>query len=155
MKKGFLVTIIIILVVGAGIVVGFNMQRKGVSFLPLNYEMKNNNINDVDENKIVNEILNDITNEIKNNNNETENVTTQNTTSTETFKSDAKTDIEKAKDIVKNDCKKLSNVSIAEDTMVLSDNKIVLKVVDSNTSQLLYRYTVDVSNGTFTKKEMY
>ncbi len=117
---------------------------------------KTTSINTLKEEK--NEIVNQIKNEITENvlKNEIENNTTMEnttTTQTETFEETPKTSEEKAISIVKEDWGEDKNVDIAIDGMDNNGNYIVA-VRDSSTTEAKAFYTVNTSDGTFTKREM-
>lgn len=108
----------------------------------LNKEENNNNneSNEKVNEEIVNEIEDEIANEI------------ENTISSETFEESPKTAEEKAIDIVKKDWGNSNNVNFSVQGMDGNGNYIIV-VSDSNTVALAF-YTVNVSNETFTKREM-
>ena len=153
MKKSTVgIIIVIILMIIAIVVFAFNTNTK-----------KENTATNEEQNKVENEQINEIqTNEIENNEiedneikeNIVENTTTvENRVSTETFEESPKTAEEKAVDIVKKDWQQSGNAEFSVEGLDASGNYIVV-VRNNQTTQALAFYNVNISNGTFTKKEM-
>jgi len=114
-------------------------------------DVKNQEENtEVENETIENEIVENVIDE--KNENTIENKT-ENTTSSETFEEEPKTEEEKAKDIVIKDWGNTNNIEIGVDGMNQNGSYIVT-VRDSKTTEALAFYTVNVKDGTFTKKEM-
>ena len=145
MKK-ILSVVIILIVIMLGTYI-FNLQNDN--------EKENTNMsNEIEKNNERNEqsnsvITNELTNEIVNNivTNEIEN-----TTSSETLEESPKTSEQKAIDIAKKDWGNDRGVNFSVEGMDGNGNYIVA-VRDSNTVALAF-YSVNVSNETFTKREM-
>ena len=106
----------------------------------VNEEIKNKE-NEVDTNKVENEIVNEV-NENK----------VENTVSSEVFQESPKTSEEKAIDIAKKDWGNDSSANFSVEGMDGNGNYIVA-VRDSNTVALAF-YSVNITNETFTKREM-
>lgn len=107
--------------------------------------VENNKVNKTATNEVVNEIINENTNEIVENK-------IENTISSETLEESPKTAKEKAIDIVKKDWGNVSNVNFSVQGMDGNGNYIIV-VSDTNTVALAF-YSVNISNETFTKREM-
>lgn len=153
MKKVIWIIIIFIIVL-AGIIcaVVYDQAKKAVPSSTL----ETNNINNVQEedslnNKIYDNILQNqvVQNEI------IENETTSNTQQGEnqTSENEPKTEEEKAIKIVKEDYKQSDNVEFSMEGIDSEGNKIVV-IRNPETTAALAFYFVNVSNNTFTKKEM-
>jgi uncharacterized protein YxeA len=138
--------IIIIIVIILGIICGITLNKKDVE--------TTNTPNIIKENELKNEeiINNEENNVIENEENieVTESDLTTNT-STESFTENPKTAEEKAIEIVKKDYGTEENTSFAVEGMDQSGRYIVA-VRNSDTTEALAFYFVDMSNGTFTKK---
>lgn len=107
-------------------------------------EERNTEQNEIMENEIDNTIANE---EVTNN------TITEPPTSSETLEESPKTAKEKAIAVVKKDWKENSNVEFSVDGMDENGNYIVA-VRNSQTTEALAFYRVNISNETFTKKEM-
>lgn len=134
-----------------------------VGTLPSNEKEENNKTNQNITTERVNEETNNVENEIDTNNrieNEIQNEIVnddaqnkvENTVSSETFEESPKTSEEKAIDIAKKDWGNDNSVNFSVQGIDGNGNYIVV-VSDSNTVSLAF-YTVNVSNETFTKREM-
>ena len=149
MKKLFYIGIII-LIIAAICIFAFSSDNNKEK----NIIKNETNINESSENKeeianqinevVEDEVINEITNE------ETTNET-ENNVSTETFKESPKTAEEKAVEIVKKDWEG-NNANFSVEGMDGNGNYIVA-VRDSSTVALAF-YSVNVTDGTFTKREM-
>ena len=139
--------VLIIAVIVVGIICGTSMSKK---------EMQNiqTNTNNIEENQIVNiEQINN-TNELEENVEQNvieENV--ENKVSSETFEEEAKTEEEKAIAIVKKDYGNNGNVKFSVEGMDANGRQVVV-VRNATTTEALAFYLVNVSEKTFTKKEM-
>ena len=149
MKK-WLITIILILMIVAI-----------CSFVFTGNKTKNNGKNEIDnleQNVILNEIVNEntideniVTDENEDNNEEA--IQNTQTESRETLEEAPATAEQKAINIVKKDWKDSNNVSI--DIQGMDENgSYVVVVRNSKTTEALAFYNVNISNGTFTKKEL-
>lgn len=94
-------------------------------------------------------VANEITNSIAN---ETVQNVIENTTSSETLEESPKTAEEKAIGIVKQDWKEEGNVVFSAEGMDANGNYRI--TVRDDQTQALAFYTVNITNGTFTKREM-
>lgn len=104
------------------------------------------NTNELFENQINNTIENEVTtNEIVNEN--------QNTVDSEIFEEKPETVEQKAVAIAKKDWGEDSNVEFSIDG-INSNGSYIIAVRNTKTTEALAFYTVNVSDGTFTKKEM-
>ena len=95
--------------------------------------------------EVINEVINETANEEVSNE-------TENSVSSETFEESPKTSKEKVIDIVKKDWGNDASVTFVVDGMDENGNYRV-SVRNSETEALAY-YTVNVTDGTFTKREM-
>jgi len=141
MKK-ILSVVIILIVIMLGTYI-FNLQNN-------NEKENTNTINNIEENKEITQQSNVVdTNEITNDIviNEMEN-----TISSETLEQSPKTSEEKAIDIAKKDWGNVRGVNFSVQGMDGNGNYIVV-VSDSNTVALAF-YSVNIKDGTFTKREM-
>lgn len=118
-----------------------NVQKNEI----LNEEIEESN--SVVENEIVNELQNEEIAE-----NMVENTQTEET-STETLQDEPATAEEKAIDIVKKDWKETNNTKITVEGMNENGSYIVV-VRNSQTTEALAFYSVNISDGTFNKREM-
>jgi len=146
MKKGILIIIIIAIIV-IGIMCGISMSKKEKQ----NIQTTNEN---TEQNEIVNTEISNQVNEIEENviqNVIEENL--ENITSTETFDGEAKTEEEKAIAIVKKDYGTNSNVKFSVEGMDENGRQVIV-VRNVQTTEALAFYFVNVSESTFTKKEM-
>ncbi len=146
MKKGIAIIAIIAIIV-IGIICGMSMSKKEKQ----NTQATNNNEkqNETTNTELINEL-----NEIEEN--VTQNVieeNLENTISSETFAGEGKTEEEKAIEIVKKDYEISTNVKFSVEGMD-SEGRQVVVVRDIQTTEALAFYFVNVSNSTFTKKEM-
>lgn len=146
MKKGILI-FVIIAVIAIGIVCGSFMSEK---------EKQNiqTNTNNIEENEIINIEESNYVNELKENieqNVMEENV--ENNISSEIFEEEAKTEEEKAVAIVKKDYVTNENVKFSVEGMDANGRQVVV-VRNATTTEALAFYFVNVSDKTFTKKEM-
>ena len=111
-----------------------------------NNELMANNEVGKQENEILNQEENTQIEDEKQN-------TVENIAGTETFDESPATAEEKAINIVKNDLKQINNVKVTVEGMN-ENGKYIVVVRNSTTTEALAFYTVDVSNKTFTKREM-
>lgn len=145
MRKYAILFLVILLVIIIGVIIGINGNPK---------EEKTNKIVMIesDVQNVFEDIYNDNKEETINNTqvvNEIENTET----STETITEEPKTEQEKAVDIVKKDWGDTENVSITVDG-VNNDGRYIVSVRNKNTTEALAFYTVNVSDKTFSKREM-
>lgn len=151
MKKTTLIIIIVIilmlLVIGVFAFTGNKKnENEQASNGAITNEIQNeqtNQVNEIENNEIENKIENEAV----------ENKAVENKTSTETFEESPKTAQEKAITIVKKDWKGNNNTEFSVEGMDANGNYIVT-VRNSKTTEALAFYTVNVSNGTFTKEVM-
>lgn len=146
--------IVITLIILAGIIcaVVYDQAKKAVPSTTvdtnnINNMQENDNLtNKVDNNETQNEVVQNeiIENEITSNTQEGENKTPEN---------NSKTEEEKAIQIVKKDYKQSENVEFSSEGTDSEGNRIIV-VRDPETTQALAFYYVNISNSTFTKKEM-
>lgn len=113
-------------------------------------KINNNKTNEQNKNEVENNIENSIENNIVNEINENE---IKNEISSETFNEEPKTEQEKAKEIVKNDWKDISNCEISIDA-INGNGEYIVTIRDTKTTQALAYYMVNVIDNTFTKKVM-
>lgn len=105
-------------------------------------EQINEQVNEAMTNEVVNETINEIvSNEV------------ENTVSSETFQESPKTAEEKAIDIAKKDWGESNNAEFSVEGIDGNGNYIVA-VRNSQTTEALAFYTVNVTSKTFTKREM-
>lgn len=146
MKKGIII-ILIIAVIVIGIICGMSMKKNEKQ----NTKTTNNN---AEQNENINtEIINEV-NEIEES--AVKNVleeNTKNTTSSESFDSEVKTEEEKAIQIVKKDYGTSTNVKFSIEGIDDNGRQVVV-VRNIQTTEALAFYFVNVSDNTFTKKEM-
>lgn len=143
MKKSGLIILVIIGIIALGIVLGFVGEPEDTQNI---YKNSTQNVNNK-ENAIAN-----TENENKQAQN-IENVEENNVTET-TVEEQPKTESDKALDIVKLDWgANLDNVTINVDDKI-SDGIYMVSVRERNTTKALAFYTVNVTDKTFTKKEM-
>ena len=155
MKKSmYIVIAVIVVLIIAGICIfsfsGYNEKESNT----LNNAEKVNE-EQISQNEQINEqvneaSMNELTNETTN---ETVADETENTVSSETFEESPKTAEEKAIEIVKNDWKENNNVEFSVEGMDGNGSYIVV-VRNSQTTEALAFYSVNVTSETFTKKEM-
>lgn len=158
MKKSTYIFIAVIIIIVIIAICLFTLNTNN------NKEELENGMGNETINEIANEMLNEEANELLENTNEignevqntqveetTKNVV-QNTTSTETFEETPATAEQKAIAIVKEDWKK-ANSSITVEGMNENGDYIVV-VRDSQTTEALAFYHVNVANKTFVKREM-
>lgn len=146
--------IIIFAIILAGIIcaVVYDQAKKAVPSTTvdtnnINNMQENDNLtNKIDNNETQNEVVQNeiIENEITSNTQEGENKVPEN---------NSKTEEEKAIQIVKKDYKQSENVEFSSEGTDSEGNRIVV-VRDPETTQALAFYYVNISNSTFTKKEM-
>ncbi len=146
--------IIIFAIILAGIIcaVVYDQAKKAVPSTNLdtnnirNMQENDNLTNKVDNNETQNEVVQNeiIENEITSNTQEGENKAPEN---------NSKTEEEKAIQIVKRDYKQSENVEFSSEGTDSEGNRIIV-VRDPETTQALAFYYVNISNSTFTKKEM-
>lgn len=106
-------------------------------------EQINEQVNEIAENELVNETTSEvITNELENT-----------LSSSETFEESPKTAEEKAIDIAKKDWKESNNAEFLVEGIDENGNYIVA-VRNSETTEALAFYTVNITTQTFTKREM-
>lgn len=138
MKKIIIFTVIAIIAIIAGIIVGFNSEKdKEQETLAQNIE--NNIVQNKVENKIENEIKNNI--DIEN---------TVNTIEQEE-EEEPKTDLEKAIYIVKKDWGNDTTVYFAQDGKT-NNNEYIICVRDKDTTEALAWYTVNIEEETFVRE---
>ena len=146
MKKGIII-ILIIAVIAIGIICGMSMKENEKQ----NAQTTNNN---AEQNETINtERINEV-NEIEES--AVQNVVeenAENTTSSESFDSEVKTEEEKAIQIVKKDYGTSTNVKFSIEGMDDNGRQVVV-VRNIQTTEALAFYFVNVSDNTFTKKEM-
>lgn len=150
-KTGIIIAVILVIVIFICIF-AFGKNKENTNNEIIN---KNELVTNIEVNKQENEVIeNEILNEEENTNlqDEKQNVV-ENTSNTETFEESPATAEEKAINIVKEDWKQTNNVKVTVEGMNESGKYIVV-VRDSNTTEALAFYSVDVSNKTFTKREM-
>ena len=146
MKKGILIITIIVIIV-IGIIFGVSMSKNEKQ----NIQTSNNVIK---QNEITNTEVSNQVNEIEEN--ATQNIIDENTTNevnTETFEEEPKTEQEKAISIVKKDYGTNANVKFNIEGIDEKGRQIVV-VRNMQTTEALAFYFVNVSDSTFTKKEM-
>ena len=142
MKKGTW-TIIIMVIIVLGIIFGMSMGEEGKR----NLETTNSNVQEEMENK---EHTNTENQEVTQNIIEDETV---NEINSEVFEEEPETEEEKAALIVKKDYGTNSNIKFSVEGMDANGRHVVV-VRDINTTEALAFYFVNVSDGTFAKKEM-
>lgn len=142
--------IVIILIIITGIICGIAFSKNSNKTIPAN-----TNTEKLKENITTNEEINNITNELKTNTTEENNIAenTQTTNNTEQPQETQKTDQQKAIEIVKKDYKTSLNVEFSAEGLDTNGNQIVV-VRKPETTESLAFYFVNVSNSTFTKKEI-
>lgn len=145
---------IIILIVIIGVVLGISFLLKDKNPNTQGNSIKNNIGNTADFNEILgdkvkeNNVNEEVVNEEENN--------IANEVSSETFEEEPKTEQEKAINIVKTDWTgngNSQNVKFTSDGMDAS-GRYIISVRDKDTTEALAFYTVNVSDKTFTKREM-
>ena len=154
MKKSTYLTIAVIILLMLGVLVLFAFTGKNNK---TNQAMNQNVMTkeEVKQNEQVNEqVKEETTNIIEKaiSNEETQNVE-ENTTSTETFEESPKTAEEKALELVKKDWGEDNQVEFLIEGIEENGNYIVT-IRNVQTTEAKAFYSVNVSNGTFTKKEM-
>ena len=150
MKKSTIGLIVILLMIIAIAIFVFVGNKKENTTNTTNATPVNEEENIV-QNEQINEVNEIMSNEIEN---QVENETiTENTVSSETFEESPKTAKEKAVDMVKKDWGQTNSVEFSVEGIDANGNYIVT-IRDSQTTQALAFYTVNVNSGTFTKKEM-
>lgn len=141
--------IILIIIIGA--IVGFVYLLKEAN--PNTQEISNTKNNTFDFNEILSDKKeNDVNEEVVNE----EEYTTENEVSSETFEEEPKTEQDKAINIVKTDWTgngNSENVKFTADGMD-ANGRYIISVRDKDTTEALAFYTVNVSDKTFTKREM-
>ena len=145
MKKVLSVVIILMVIMLGSYIFTLQNNDTKENNITNNEIVENNKVNETSTNEVVNEITNENINEVVENK-------IENTISSETLEESPKTAKEKAIDIVKKDWGKDSSVNFSVQGMDGNGNYIVV-VSDSNTVTLAF-YSVNVSNETFTKREM-
>lgn len=107
-----------------------------------------------DEN-ITNNVIQNLVDEnnINDTNNENVNEKIENTISSETFKEEPKTQEEKAIEIVKKDYGESSNIKFSLEG-INENGYYIVAVRDVTTTKALAFYTINMSNETYTKREM-
>lgn len=144
-KKILIPSIILIIIIG--IICGIVISKNNKKTIDTNAQKQ-------EENVITNEEVENITNELIENEIEEDNIieNTQTTTSTpEEPQETAKTDSEKAIEIVKKDYGTSGNIKFnVEGTD--SNGKTIVVVRDIDTTAALKFYHVDIANGTFIKE---
>lgn len=153
MKKEIWIIIICIIIL-AGIIctVVYEQAKKAI---PSNI-LDTNTINNIQQDdNLINQINNNISQNEVGQNEIIQNEITSNTQTTEngTSEKEPKTEEEKAIQIVKKDYKQSENVEFSVEGKDAEGNSIVV-IRDPETTAALAFYFVDVSNNTFTKKEM-
>jgi len=161
MKKGVIIGIILVAIVLVAIItlLIINHNKKMEASANPQNEISNEILNE-EENVESNEV-NEVNEEENLQNTENQNVTSNNqeaqntvpNASTETLEEEPKTAEEKAIKIVKKDWGEDSSVKISIDGMD-SAGRYVVAVRDKETTKALAFYTVNISDGTFTKREM-
>lgn len=151
MKKFIILIIVIGVILGISFLLkdakpngqgGLNIKNNTLDFNELlGDKVKENNVNEeVVNEEIINEEENNIANEV----------------SSETFEEEPKTEQDKAIDIVKTDWTgngNSQNVKFTSDGMD-ANGRYIISVRDKDTTEALAFYTVNVSDKTFTKREM-
>ncbi len=152
MKKTMWI-IIIALIILAGVIcaVVYDKVKKAVP----NTTENTDNINSMQENNNLTNIVDDNTpqNEVVQNEIIENEITSNKQEENKAPESDKKTEEEKAIEIVKKDYKQSGNVEFSSEGTDSEGNNIVV-VRDPETTQALAFYYVNISNSTFTKKEM-
>ena len=142
-KTWIIIGVVVILTIGiiAGIFLLDNNSNKN------NEVVTNTIVNEVNTNVITNTIVTKNTNTVVENKT-VENVT-KNETATETFTETPKTMQEKAILIVKNNYGEGPNIEFSVVQIDDGKGRVVVLVTDSNTTEALAYYHVDVDNNTF------
>lgn len=145
---------IIILIVIIGVVLGISFLLKDKNPNTQGNSIKNNIGNTADFNEILSDKVeeNNVNEEVVNE--ESNNIA--NEVSSETFEEEPKTEQEKAINIVKTDWTgngNSQNVKFTSDGMD-TNGRYIISVRDKDTTEALAFYTVNVSDKTFTKREM-
>lgn len=141
--------IVIIIIIGA--IVGFVYLLKDTEpNTQVNSNTKDNTLdfNEISSDKKENDLNEEVVNEEEN--------TTENEVSSETFEEEPKTEQDKAINIVKTDWAgngNSQNVKFTADGMD-ANGRYIISVRDKDTTEALAFYTVNVSDKTFTKREM-
>lgn len=155
MKKSMyiVIAVIVVLIIAGICIFSFSGDNEKESNTLNNAEKVNEE--QISQNEQINEqvneaSMNELTNETTN---ETVADETENTVSSETFEESPKTAEEKAIEIVKNDWKENNNVEFSVEGMDGNGSYIVV-VRNSQTTEALAFYSVNVTSETFTKKEM-
>lgn len=149
MKKIIYIAIAILVICIIVILIGMEDPTKKENTMQVNSNVLENKVsntikNEVLENKVENEVENNIVEEPKEEK--------ENTVPTETFDESPETSEEKGINIVKKDWGETNNVKFSIEGIDQNGNYII--VVRNNQTEALAFYTVNVQNGTFTKKEM-
>lgn len=149
MKKIIYIAIAILVICIIVILIGMEDPTKKENTMQVNSNVLKNEVlntikNEVLENKVENEVENNIVEEPKEEK--------ENTVPTETFDESPETSEEKGINIVKKDWGETNNVKFSIEGIDQNGNYII--VVRNNQTEALAFYTVNVQNGTFTKKEM-
>lgn len=151
-KKSILIITIIILAIssiGIFILTGNKQENKQENKL-----INSQNTSNVQTNVTVLNVqkVNEALNVVENNEVNTE-TNSEEPKNTEVIEGGVKSAEEKSIEIVKKDWNGKKDVDIGVDGMN-ADGNMIVTVRDKNTTQALAFYTVNISNGTFTKKEM-
>lgn len=151
-KSILIITIVILAISSIGIFIlttGNKEENKQENKLVNSQNTSNvqTNVTAINEQK-VNETLN----VVENNEVNTE-TNSEESKNTEVIEGGVKSAEDKSIEIVKNDWKGSKDVDIGIDG-INADGNMIVTVRDKNTTQALAFYTVNISNGTFTKKEM-
>lgn len=158
----WVIVVIIIISICLGLTISFSKKDKNNKQSEILNEQENeiaNELSNILENEIANELLNEvIVNEIGNtiieeNTKQNTTSTNNNTTSTEKLPDNPKTAEENAIEIVKKDWGTQGNVEFSIDGMDGNNNYIVT-VRNSDTTEALAFYSVNVTTKKFTKREM-
>ena len=149
MRKYTILFLIILLVIIIGVAIGINggsKEEKNTNKIVMIESDVENVFADIydEKNKEQNVQNTAVVNEVVNN---------EEILPSETFREEPKTEQEKAIDIVKKDWGDTENVSITVDG-VNNDGRYIISVRDKNTTEALAFYTVNVSDKTFSKREM-
>lgn len=154
MKKSGFIILVIIGIIALGVVLGIMGKPEDAGNLQATNTNKNNAANNSNSNAENNASNKKSQNTVNTENKaENENNVNEETGATETFKEEPKTESEKAIELVKLDYGNADNVSIKVEG-INNDGTYIISVRDKNTTQALAFYTVNVSEKTFTKREM-
>lgn len=149
MKKTLVILIVIIAIIIGCLFVFSNSKQENNNISNQEKVNKELNIENEEENELNQEV---ITNEIENTTIDEEE-TKENVVSSEVFEETPKTEKEKAIDIVKKDYGSSNNIEFSVEG-IDGNGSYIVTVRDTKTTQALAFYTVNVTDKTFTKREM-